>query len=100
MQIKALLPTGAAACLRCAPHAPLRASRCTPVARRALVVRAVAKPRGTGASSGPAGSGESWIAGRAAELKQLVTPFADPVANSKMLSLAAGELRRARWPPL
>ena len=55
--------------------------------RKALVVQSVARP------SRSAGKGVNAAAssGGLSQLKQLVTPFSDPQANSKMLSLAAGK---------
>ncbi|KAL4517857.1 hypothetical protein Ndes2526A_g02232 [Nannochloris sp. 'desiccata'] len=76
-------------------HAPVSRSRLSPAhvsslprTRKALLVRSVARP------SGSAGKGVNAAAssGALSGLKQLVTPFSDPQANSKMLSLAAAQI--------
>jgi hypothetical protein len=63
-----------------------------PRARQTAWIRCVAVPSG---ASGGAPSARSLTApetvGLGAKLKQLAAPFSDPQANSKMLSLAAGE---------
>jgi hypothetical protein len=56
-------------------------------ARRTLVVQSVAKPSGSAGKGVNAAASSGGLSG----LKQLVTPFSDPKANSKMLSLAAGK---------
>jgi hypothetical protein len=75
-------------------HAPVSRSRLSPAhvpslprTRKALLVQSVAKPSGSaGKAVNTAASG-----GVMSGLKQLVTPFSDPQANSKMLSLATGK---------
>ena len=58
-----------------------------PRARKALLVQSVARPSGSGAKGVNAAASSGGLSG----LKQLVTPFSDPQANSKMLSLATGK---------
>jgi hypothetical protein len=57
-----------------------------PRTRRALLVQSVARPSGSTGNGVNAAASSGGLSG----LKQLVTPFSDPQANSKMLSLAAG----------
>lgn len=66
-------------------------------ARAPLPVRAVAMPSGAGPSKPVAAAAP---AAGASKLKQLITPFSDPAANSKMLALASGEslaISLKRW---
>lgn len=56
--------------------------------RQTLVVRSVAKPSGSGKQPVAVAASSS---GGLSKLKQLVTPFSDPQANSKMLALATGK---------
>ena len=58
-----------------------------PRTRKALLVQSVARPSGSAGKSVNAAASSGGLSG----LKQLVTPFSDPQANSKMLSLATGK---------
>jgi len=76
-------------------HAPVSRSRLSPAhvpslsrTRPALLVQAVAKPSGSDGKGVNAAASSRGLP----SFKQLITPFSDPQANNKMLSLAAGKI--------
>ena len=58
--------------------------------RRVCIIRAVARPSAASGASSGSGDAAPASGGLSSKLKALVTPFSDPQANSKMLSLATG----------
>ena len=61
-----------------------------PRSRTPMIIRSVAMPSGSGGKQVRAAAGSGG-------LKQLISPFSDPQANSKMLSLASGTFYVCLW---
>jgi hypothetical protein len=65
-----------------------RSPRCWTRKQTPLTVKAVAVPQGKGRS----GSSNGGAAAAPSKLTQLLTPFSDPAANSKLLSLCTAQM--------
>ena len=61
-----------------------------PHSRQRLVVRSVAMPSGAGKDKDAGVPAAAAPPAQMSKLRQLITPFSDPQANSKMLALASG----------
>jgi hypothetical protein len=83
------LARAAAAAPRPTPRAAPRAvaARAPLLPRRAAVVAAAAASPAPGDNKKPGG----FVAARVADLKELATPFSDPVSNRRLLALCVAQ---------